>query len=93
MDRKAQEIFFDSSVDMEAISESAINMIKTIEEAGNPKRINIEIRREDYFDENLSMDEVFEQIDKEYSKEPSKLDLLRINKADNRYVIIAVKLN
>ena len=93
MDRKTQEIFFKNSIDMDVIGELASTMVDGIEEAGKPKRIKIEIRRADEFDPNMSIEEVIDEIDKEYAKEEIfKLDLLRAWKQDDHYVIVGVKL-
>ena len=69
MDRKTQEIFFKNSVDMDVIGKLASTMVEGINEAGNPKRIKIEIRNIDEFDSKLSIEEVVNEIDKEYTKE------------------------
>ena len=93
MDRKTQEIFFKNSVDMDVIGKLANTFVEGIDEAGNPKRIKIEIRNIDEFDSKLSIEEVVNEIDKEYEKEEMfKLDLLRAWKQDNHYVIVGVKL-
>ena len=93
MDRKTQEIFFKNSVDMDVIGKLASTMVDGVDEAGNPKRIKIEIRNIDEFDSKLSIEEVVNEIDKEYAKEEMfKLDLLRAWKQDNHYVIVGVKL-
>ena len=92
MDQKTQKIFFQSSVDMDLIGKFANEMIAKTKEAGNPKRLIIEIRKADSFDENLSMEEIFERIDKEYSQESIRIDLLRAYKTDDYYVITGVKL-
>ena len=93
MDRKTQEIFFRNSVDMDVIGKLANTFVEGIDEAGNPKRIKIEIRNIDEFDSKLSIEEVVNEIDKEYAKEEMfKLDLLRAWKQDNHYVIVGVKL-
>lgn len=93
MDRKTQEIFFKNSVDMDVIGKLANTFVEGIDEAGNPKRIKIEIRNIDEFDSKLSIEEVVNEIDKEYIKEEMfKLDLLRAWKQDNHYVIVGVKL-
>lgn len=93
MDRKTQEIFFKNSVDMDVIGKLANTFVEGIDEAGNPKRIKIEIRNIDEFDSKLSIEEVVNEIDKEYAKEEMfKLDLLRAWKQDNHYVIVGVKL-
>ena len=93
MDRKTQEIFFKNSVDMDLIGKLANTFVEGIDEAGNPKRIKIEIRNIDEFDSKLSIEEVVNEIDKEYAKEEMfKLDLLRAWKQDNHYVIVGVKL-
>ena len=93
MDRKTQEIFFKNSVDMDVIGKLANTFVEGIDEVGNPKRIKIEIRNIDEFDSKLSIEEVVNEIDKEYAKEEMfKLDLLRAWKQDNHYVIVGVKL-
>ena len=93
MDRKTQEIFFKNSVDMDVIGKLANTLVEGIDEAGNPKRIKIEIRNTDEFDPKLSIEEVVDEIDKEYTKEEMfKLDLLRAWKQDNHYLIVGVKL-
>ena len=93
MDRKTQEIFFKNSVDMDVIGKLANTFVEGIDEAGNPKRIKIEIRNTDEFDPKLSIEEVVDEIDKEYTKEEMfKLDLLRAWKQDNHYVIVGVNL-
>ena len=93
MDRKIQEIFFKNSVDMDVIGKLANTFAEGIDEAGNPKRIKIEIRNIDEFDTKLSIEEIVDEIDKEYTeKEMFKLDFLRAWKQDNHYVIVGVKL-
>lgn len=93
MDKKTQEIFFKNSVDMDVIGKLANTMVDGIKEAGKPKRIKVEIRNVGEFDPNLSIEEVIDEIDKEYVKEEIfKLDLLRAWKQDNHYVIVGVKL-
>lgn len=94
MDRKTQEIFFQNSADMDLLAETTNSLIKTIKEAGDPKKTKIEIRKADEFDSNLSPDEVIEQIDREITKtnDVFALDLLRVWKQDEYYVIVGVKL-
>lgn len=93
MDKKTQEIFFKNSVNMDVIGKLANTMVDGIKEAGKPKRIKVEIRNVDEFDPNLSIEEVIDEIDKEYVKEEIfNLDLLRVWKQDNHYVIVGVKL-
>ena len=92
MDRKTQEIFFRNTVDMDALAKCASEMIDSSKKAGDPKRLKIEIRKVDEFDSKLSLDEIFEQIDNEYSKESVHLDMLRATKIDNYFVIVGVKL-
>ena len=78
---------------MDVIGKLANTFVEGIDEAGNPKRIKIEIRNIDEFDSKLSIEEVVNEIDKEYAKEEMfKLDLLRAWKQDNHYVIVGVKL-
>ena len=62
MDRKTQEIFFKNSVDMDVIGKLANTFVEGIDEAGNPKRIKIEIRNIDEFDSKLSIEEVVNEI-------------------------------
>lgn len=92
MDRKTQEFFFQNSVDMNALAKCSADMIDGIKKAGDPKRLKIEIRKAEEFDNKLSSEEIVEQIDKEYSEESSYLDMVRISKVSNYYVIIGVKL-
>ena len=93
MDRETQKFFFKNSVDMDLIADSIKTFLSNINEAGNPKRIKVEIRNIDEFEPNLSIEEVFEKIDAEYAKEEIfKLDLLRAWKQNNHYVIVGVKL-
>ena len=92
MDRKTQEIFFRNTVDMDALAKCASEIIDQSKKAGGPKRLKIEIRKVEEFDSKLSLDEIFEQIDNEYSKENVHLNMLRATKVDNYFVIVGVKL-
>lgn len=94
MDRKTQEIFFQGSADMDLLSERTKELINVTKEAGNPKKVKIEIRRADEFDEHLSPEEVIDRIDKEISKtnDAFALDLLRVWKQDDYYLIVGVKI-
>ena len=80
-------------MNMDAIGKLVSTMVDGIKEAGKPKRIKVEIRSTDEFDSRLSIEEVVDEIDREYAKtEISKLDLLRAWKQDDHYVIVGVKL-
>lgn len=93
MDKKTQEYFFKNSVDMDVLGKLVNAMVDGIKEVGKPKRIKVEIRSADDFTPNLSIEEVIDEIDKEYAKEEIfKLDLLRIWKLNDYYVIVGVKL-
>lgn len=92
MDRKTQEFFFQNSVDMNALAKCSADMIDGVKKAGDPKRLKVEIRKAEEFDDKLSLEEIVEQIDKEYSKESSCMDVVRISKVGNHFVIIGVKL-
>ena len=93
MDRKTQEIFFNNSVDMDVLVKCANTLVDGVKEAGQPKTIRVEIRNVDEFDSKLSLEEIIDKIDEEYHKEEAlKIDLLRIWKQNNHYVIVGVKL-
>lgn len=93
MDRETQEKFFNNSVDMDVISDNVNAFISNIKNSGNPKRIKVDIRNVEEFGSDLSIEEVAEKIDSDYSKnEATKFDLIRIWKQDNHYVIAGVRL-
>ena len=92
MDRKAQEIFFAKSVDMNAIMKHAKAAVDVGKKSGDPKRIRIEIRKVDEFNDGLSPEEIFEEIDKEFLKERYDVDMFRATLTDDCVVIVGVKL-
>ena len=93
MDRKTQEILFNNSVDLDMITERVNKVMDNIQEVGNPKKLIIELRKKNEFGDNVSMDDVLNQIDDEYSNNNLGIDLLRLSKVNDYYVIIGVRLD
>ena len=94
MDKKTQEVLFQNSVDMDLLAEHSNDLISTIEKAGDPKKVKIEIRKADEFAPGLSQEEIVDRIDREISKSNDvfTLDLLRVWKHGKYYLVLGVKL-
>ena len=92
MDREIQKILFKNSVDIDALTRCANDLVDKSIEAGDPKRLRIEVRKASEFDDKLSMEDIFDEIDLEYSKDVLKASLLRVSKVNDYYVILGVKL-
>ena len=93
MNRKTQEIFFENSVDMDAITNYVNKLVDGIKEAGQPKRVEIEIRHLDKSEQKMSLEEIFQKIDEEYfKKSPNEINLQRVWKHKDLIVITGVEL-
>ena len=94
MSAKLEEIIYGKTVDWDFLKRSVDTLIKGIEEAYKPKRLRIEIRKEEEFGVNLSGETIFEMIDKEFeeNKEKLNLDLCHMWKINEDVIIIGVKL-
>ena len=94
MNSKLEEIIYGKSVDWDFLKKTVDTLINGIEETYKPKRLRIEVRREEEFGENLSGETIFEMIDKEFeqNKERLNLDLCHMWKINEDVIIIGVKL-
>ena len=94
MSARLEKIIYGKTVDWDFLKRSVDTLIKGIEETYKPKRLRIEIRKEEEFGVNLSGETIFEMIDKEFeeNKEKLNLDLCHMWKINEDVIIIGVKL-
>lgn len=93
MDRETQKMFFQNSIDLDVITDYVNNLVETLKEAGEPKKLRIELRDENEFEQGLSPDEIINKIDQEYSSNiEDRPSLLRTWKLEKYYLIVGVNL-
>ena len=79
---------------MDVLAEQIENIAELAEGVGDPKKILIEIRRADEFDEKLSPEEVVHQIDDEILRRNSvfSIDIMRVWKQGDHYLVLGAKI-
>ena len=94
MNSKLEQIIYGKSVDWDFLKKTVDALIEGIKETYKPKRLRIEIRKEEEFGENLSGETIFEMIDEEFekNKEQMNLDICHMWKINEDVIIIGVKL-
>ncbi|MBE6134058.1 MAG: hypothetical protein E7178_05260 [Erysipelotrichaceae bacterium] len=93
MENKIEELLFGKTVNWDAIKKYVDIIVEGIKDADNPKRLRIEVRMEEEFGHNLSSEQIFEIVDKEFieNKEHLNLDYCRIWKMNEYVIIVGIK--
>ena len=93
MNKKAQELLFGKSIDMESLIRIVKRFVESIKETGDREKVVVEVINKNQFNEEDSFDEVVEHFDKKASSNKERdIDILRVWKSENYYIALGVKL-